>query len=114
MVHVFEKTLRELREARDRLNEMGRPFDEIHLTEETQRAVKYYQERVADLSHQSARLAALEERGVFVWDDRGPNQHNPPVTLTPDAIEWNSQQVATSTLSRPVPSCRGSLNMINI
>ena len=99
MDYVFQKTLQELREAWDRVDVMDIPFDEIHLTEETQRAIKYYQERVADLSHQLARLAALEE-GLFLWNNRGANQHKPPVTLDPDAIEWNSQQVATSTITR--------------
>ena len=78
MDHQLRKTLQELREARDRLDKMDIPLNENHLTEEMKRAIGYYQERVADLNHQSARLAALEERGVFVWDDRGPNQHKPP------------------------------------
>ena len=78
MVHMFKKTLQELRKARDRVDEMDIPFDEMGLTEEIQKAIGHYQERVADLNHQSARLAALEEKGVFVWDDRGPNQYKPP------------------------------------
>ena len=99
MDHQLRKTLQELREARDRLDKMDIPLNENRLTEEMKMAIEYYQERVADLKHQSARLAALEE-GVFVWDDRGRNQHNPPVTLTSEAWRWNKEHDATSKTTR--------------